>query len=316
MNAADISRMLAARADTLVLDLLPGGHREGHEWRCGSIAGEAGGSLGVHLTGAKAGVWADFSTGAKGDALDLVRDVHGFTVGEAISWSRRWLGLDDGAAAMPARPVRTSAPTEPPLYPDHCRKAWQAGRPITGTIAEAYLAGRGLRFNDVHGTTLRFAEDHARRNPAGELERHPALLALLSDVRTGEPCGSINVYLRPDGTDRLRDPKGKTTWGRAAGSAVMLSPFDDVTMGMVICEGVETGISLLMADLAPVWCCGGAGNLASFPVLGGIEALTIAADADEAGQKAGATVARRWRDAGREALTVAPPQGDWADGCR
>src|SRR3979411_2563868 len=103
MKAGDLSRLLAARVDALVLDLLPGGHREGHEWRCGSVNGEVGGSLGGHLTGAKAGVWADFSSDAKGDALDLVRAVHGFTVGEAIGWSRRWLGLDDGDAVMPAR---------------------------------------------------------------------------------------------------------------------------------------------------------------------------------------------------------------------
>ena len=65
MKAGDISRQLAARVDGLVRDLLPGGHREGHEWRCGSVAGEPGNSLGVHLTGSKAGVWSDFSAGQK-----------------------------------------------------------------------------------------------------------------------------------------------------------------------------------------------------------------------------------------------------------
>src|SRR5205823_10692260 len=115
---------------------------------------------------------------------------------------------------------------------------------------------RGLRFTDPRGVVLRYADRHPRRNAAGELEHHAALLALLSDIRTGEPSGLINVYLRRDGVDRLRDPKGKTSWGSAAGSAVMLSPFGDVTMGLVISEGVETGLALLMADLAPVWCCG------------------------------------------------------------
>jgi hypothetical protein len=318
MRAGDLSRLLAARVDALVLDVLPGGHREGHEWRCGSVGGEAGDSLGVHLTGTKAGVWSDFSTDQKGDALDLVRAVYGFSMVEAIGWSRHWLGIDDGGAAMPVRRAAApaSTPTEPLPCPNHCRKAWSAARPIIGTRAETYLAARGLQSNDADGLALRFAEGHPRRNPPGELEHHPALIALLSDIHTGEPSGLINVYLRPDGTDRLRDPKGKTSWGRAAGSAVMLSPFDDVTMGLVICEGVETGISLLMADLAPVWCCGGAGNLAAFPVLNGIEALTIAADADEPGQKAAEAVAIRWQEAGREAVVIAPPVGDWADGCR
>jgi len=196
------------------------------------------------------------------------------------------------------------------------RKAWELAQPTAGTFGETYLAGRGLRFTDDRGAVLRYADRHPRRNPAGDLEHHPALLALLSNIRTGEPAGLINVYLQRGGRDRLRDPKGKTSWGRAAGSAVMLSAFDEPTLGLTICEGVETGISLLLADLAPVWCCGGAGNLAAFPVLGGIEALTIAADADEPGQKAAESVAARWREAGREAVIIAPPAGDWADARR
>ena len=36
------------------------------------------------------------------------------------------------------------------------------------------------------------------------------MLAALCDVHSGEQCGVINVYLQPDGRDRLRDKKGKT----------------------------------------------------------------------------------------------------------
>jgi hypothetical protein len=94
----------------------------------------------------------------------------------------------------------------------------------------------------------------------------------------------------------------------------MLSAFDEPTYGLMICEGAETGVALMMADLSPVWCCGGAGNLAAFPVLGGIEALTLAADADEPGQNAAESVVTRWREAGRDPVIIAPPAGDWADG--
>src|SRR5437868_5998994 len=269
MKAPDISRMLAGRIDQLVRDLLPAGHREGHEWRCGSITGEPGDSLGVHLTGAKAGVWGDFAGEQRGDALDLVCAVLGLRIGEAMAWALRWLGVEQNEADWEKRPKERAARPdrariEPARFPDHCRKAWTTARPIIGTKAEIYFAARGLRFTDPQGVVLRYADRHPRRNAAGDLEYHPALLTLLSDTRTGEPSGLINIYLRPDGIDRLRDSRGKTSWGRAAGSAVMLSPFDDVTMGLVTCEGVETGTSLLLSDLAPVWCCGGAGNLAAF----------------------------------------------------
>lgn len=310
--AGDIARLLAERVEALVRDLLPGGHREGHEWRCGSVQGEAGHSLGVHLTGAKRGIWCDFSTGQRGDTLDLVAAVLGLSKSEAIKWAKRWLGLADGEAFVPRRPAPAAKPAAPD-NPDRWRKPWRAARPIGGTVAEVYLANRGLRFGDPRGEVLRFAARHGRKNPEGVLEHHPAMLALLRDVESGEPCGIINVYLQPDGQDRLRDRKAKTIWGSAAGAAVMLDEFEDVTYGLTIAEGVETAIALWMDELRPVWALGGAGNLKAFPVLGGIECLTVAADADPPGQQAADKVTSRWRSAGREVLTITPPIGDWAD---
>jgi putative DNA primase/helicase len=310
--AAEISRALADRITALAPELLPGGHREGNEWRAGSIAGEAGSSLGVHLTGPKAGIWCDFATGEKGDALDLVRAVLGVDMPAAIAWARRWLGIEDGNTALPARLV--SAPkSREPKNPDDWRPPWREARPITGTVAETYLAGRGLRFDDLEGRVLRFHPRRARKNAAGRFENRPALLCALSDAKTGEQSGLINIYLQPDGSDRLRDSKGKTCTGRASSAVVTLSDFDEPAVGLVLCEGVETGIAIFQDELRPIWACGGAGTLRTFPVLGGIEALSIAADADGPGQHAAEAVAQRWRKAKREAFIIAPPAGDWAD---
>lgn len=74
-DASEISRMLAGQIRTLAPELLPNGRRDGHEWRVGSLAGERGQSLGIHLTGSRAGVWCDFASGERGDALGLVAAV-------------------------------------------------------------------------------------------------------------------------------------------------------------------------------------------------------------------------------------------------
>src|SRR5437588_10123686 len=129
MKAPDIAHMLAGRIDRLVGDLLPAGHREGHEWRCGSIAGEPGDSLGVHLTGDKAGVWGDFSTDRKGDALDLVAAVHGFSISEAINWSRQWLGQDH-PGAEPTTNVTAVTKCRSQANDRWC-EPWRRARPIT-----------------------------------------------------------------------------------------------------------------------------------------------------------------------------------------
>ena len=67
----------------------------------------------------------------------------------------------------------------------------------------------------------------------------------------------------------------------------------------------------------PVWATVDAGNMAAFPVLNGIETLTLFADNDlsGAGRKAAQECAERWREAGREAGIVMPELlgSDWND---
>jgi hypothetical protein len=309
----DIARRLARLVDRLVIELLPGGRREGHEWRAGSVRGEAGHSLGVHLAGQKAGIWSDFATGERGDALDLVRACLELNMGDALKWSRRWLGIEDGVADLPPRPEPIARRAEPKPDPERWRYPWRSARPIAGTLAATYLAARRLAFDDPKGRVLRFTARRARRSPSGGLEYHPAMLAALSAARTGAQVGIANIFLEADGSDRLRDKKAKTSTGRASGAVVMLSVFGEPTIGLVVCEGVETGIRIYQSGLRPVWACGGAGNLASFPLLAAIQVLTIAADQDTPGRHAAEKLAERWRVAGREVVIVSPPAGDWAD---
>ena len=69
--AERISEALDARKEETLAYLLPNGRKVGHEYHAGSLAGEAGDSLKVHLNG-KGCVWCDFATGDKGaDLLDL-----------------------------------------------------------------------------------------------------------------------------------------------------------------------------------------------------------------------------------------------------
>lgn len=95
---------------------------------------------------------------------------------------------------------------------------------------------------------------------------------------------------------------------------IRLSPDVEVTGGLGLAEGIETALSVVQGfGWRPVWAAASAGAIARFPVLPSIEALTIFADPDGAGLRAAEECAGRWRAAGREARTVAPPAGDWND---
>ncbi len=72
-------------------------------------------------------------------------------------------------------------------------------------------------------------------------------------------------------------------------------------------------------DLAPGWAIGSAGAIATFPVLAGIESLTIfrerkdTGELDKANVRASMSCAGRWLEAGREVLFATPEHGDLND---
>ena len=81
-----------------------------------------------------------------------------------------------------------------------------------------------------------------------------------------------------------------------------------MTTGLGITEGIENGLGVLLMGWAPVWSATCAGGIDRFPVLSGIEclSLTIFSDDDEIGIKAAKTCAERWCSAGREARITLP----------
>jgi hypothetical protein len=90
---------------------------------------------------------------------------------------------------------------------------------------------------------------------------------------------------------------------------IRLSPDDDVTLGLGICEGIEDGLAILFSGWRPIWVATSAGAIAKFPVLPAIESLTIFADADAAGTSAAHTCALTWGSAGREVVVEDPVHG-------
>ncbi|UPY35429.1 hypothetical protein [Sediminicoccus sp. KRV36] len=81
LDFSSIARAAIPHLPSLLPDWLPGGRREGHEWTCGSLSGEAGASCKVNLT---TGRWCDFATGQKGgDAISLLAAIRDIRQGSA-----------------------------------------------------------------------------------------------------------------------------------------------------------------------------------------------------------------------------------------
>jgi hypothetical protein len=151
----EIKRALVAQILELCRDILPNGMRQGSEWCVGSLAGEKGTSLGVHLSGPRAGIWCDFAGGPadKGDLLKLIALIkcHGGRKA-AVKWAVRWLGLDDSGNSQQRRRSDSVEKTTTVNrgnpegnYRAIARKIYLEGQAeLRGTPVEAYLTGRAI----------------------------------------------------------------------------------------------------------------------------------------------------------------------------
>jgi putative DNA primase/helicase len=129
------------------------------------------------------------------------------------------------------------------------------------------------------------------------------MLALMRDIRTNEPRAIQRTALTLAG-----EKISRRTLGPKMCAAMKLSADEDVAMGLTIGEGVETVLSGMHLGFSPAWALGDAGNMRAFPVLPGVECLTILVDHDEngTGQRAALDCSRRWTGAGREVLRIVP----------
>jgi putative DNA primase/helicase len=181
-------------------------------------------------------------------------------------------------------------------------KIWAEGAEPRGTVVADYLASRGLCVPDeVAGSVIRF-------HPALKFEgaRAPAMLALFRDITTNEPCGLHRTFL-----DKTGRKLGRKMLGRARHAAIKLDADEHVTLGLHIGEGVESCLAAQLAGFRPVWAVGSASAISTFPVLSGIETIAILGEVDDGGvnYRAANACAKRWVDAGREALVVWPQVG-------
>jgi hypothetical protein len=187
-------------------------------------------------------------------------------------------------------------------------------QPVIGTPGETYLSD--VRKIDVNFwpvrralmdiETLGWCQRVYVNEPDPEKPLHPfhgqhldAIIGILSDPITGERTGGITrTYLHQG----RKIGKAKSLGGVERLGVIRLSPNEEVLGGLHLDEGIESALSAMMMGFLPMWAAGSSSTLADFPVLDGIQALTVIADNDEAGLRDASKVCQRWADAGREAL--------------
>ena len=319
---AEIKRMLQERVERLVGVLLENARVQGgYATVSSSKPGAMGGSFVVWLGGTSPGAWKDYASGDKGDILDLIAHAkfgYSSPMGtearrDALAWARDWLGLASmtpfelarvrNGIASQARQVKQSEAEKAQRAVRRALSMWLDAEPdLRGTVAERYLAGRGVAWRDIPNlaTDLHFEPKlewwmGARRNAEGrKLEPGPSFPALVSAMRdaTGALRAVHCTFLDPRGVGKAPVPKPKLMWPatrdlviRIANGETGQTPEEAAIGGtrgtVVLCEGIEDGLSVASArpDLR-VWACGSLAGLTGAPVLPCVAAFIVAADND------------------------------------
>jgi hypothetical protein len=265
---------------------------------------------------------------AKKQVLAVWRKGDGF-----LTYNCTRCGAKGYAAADRARDWRKATPAgfkprHPPIVvPDadqvrrtkRARQMWREATNPRGTIVETYLASRGLQLDDEDDPNRQAIRYHGglylkeTLHPDGAGSLMPGMLALMRDPVTDHPTGVHRTFLHRDGRPVIGPDGKKVRLMLGPANPIKIDAHEDVVSGLHIGEGIESVLAARQLGYRPAWAVGSAGAIAAFPVLDGIEALSVFTENDRASDDAARTLCARYQAAGVETWLCQPPVGDFND---
>lgn len=239
-----------------------------------------------------------FGCGASGDVLDFVQRAYGVTLPEA----GRMLGAGDVPKVETSRRWQLSDAAQGQDKSKAALAIWSRAQPAAQTLGEAYLRFRGIL--PPYPPDIRFLA-----LPCDNLGPLPCLVLAVRNVM-GEVIGIQRIWLAHDGMGKADVAKPKRSLGHVKGGAIRFGEPDGAGM-LTVCEGPETGLSLIEMLGGPVWVAAGASFLPAMQFPPSVRAIVIGADNDPAGQEAADKAARAFCDRGLTVRIIRPL--DWAN---
>ncbi|GJD94439.1 DUF7146 domain-containing protein [Methylobacterium iners] len=314
IEISELARRLGENAESVCRHYLSNGRRQGRYWLVGDVHNSAGSSLYVRLTGpgsghGRRGKWTDAATGEHGDLIDLIRLNRSHDDWcETLDEVRQFLRLPRPvvSGSEPRCETRVSADRN---ASEAARRLFRIGRPLAGTPAAAYLAGRGLG-HALGAAPLRYHPRCYHRLKDGTAVQHPALLAAVTNLG-GTVTGVSRTWLARDGSGKaaLADPR--RALGHLLGHGVRFA--GTVTDVLVASEGLETILSVRRSLPAiPAVAALSANHLSALLLPSGLRRLYVARDADAEGLRAYTALRARAEAAGvPEVWELVPAEDDF-----
>jgi putative DNA primase/helicase len=209
---------------------------------------------------------------------------------------RGWAAANGKATYHPP----AAPPSAPP--PDNTGFAlniWRRTQPASGTPVERYLHARGLTLPVP--SRLRFHP--SLKHPSDN--RWPGMVALVTSA-DDRPVAVHRTWLAPGGRGKAPIEPQRMSLGPIRGGAVRLAPATDE---VVVAEGIETALSVMLATGLPAWAALSAGGIRALQLPASIRAIVVATDNDDQGESKDAAqeAAQRWLHEGRRVRIATPP---------
>jgi len=253
-----------------------------------------------------------------GGGFKLLQAVRGIDFNTALGEVERTLGL------LPMDRQAGGTTAEPERMKKLVLRIWEEAQPVVvGDEVDRYLRGRGLELSS-YPTSLRChpALGYFRKEGAAKARKTAEYPAMLACVRSacGEAVTLHRTYLHDGRKLAAPDAKKVLCAGFSGGAVRLGEPGDE----LALCEGIETGLAVMLATGKPVWSALSAGNLEKVALPAAVRQVCIYgdndADGDYTGQASAFALARRLK---REDAPADPrcvrvflpknPGSDWAD---
>ena len=186
---------------------------------------------------------------------------------------------------------------QPETNAERALKIWNEAVDPRGTIAEKYLNSRRLDLaQELSNSVLRF---HPRC--PWEKGSVPCLIAAFRSITSDEITAVHRIRV-----DRAEAPitERKMMLGPVKGSAIKLHrPSGE---RLVIGEGIESCLAGRQLGFSPVWSLGSAGGIKHFPLINGINRITVLGENDNGSNRSAADKCSKL-SASRRVLVAQPP---------
>ncbi|EEZ39063.1 conjugative transfer relaxase/helicase TraI [Photobacterium damselae] len=241
LYAKDLAQQLTPYTESLAIELLgqPNNSKSDNDYLA---FGQGQSHLKVTLTGEYRGYFRDWTTGDKGNLINLIMSAKSFSFKEAVNFAEQILTEPENHNLIENEKHDKLVDTLPKQMSELKERAmsyFEQGAEIKETIANIYINNQTYHDFESH-PALRF---HEQVYSSETKSTHPALLAALTNNK-GEIEAIEITYLNKDGdlADNLTTPK--RLMGNKSGHGIVLNDgtLPDIS---VVAIGLENGISLL-----------------------------------------------------------------------